>query len=430
MSYNDYMKNLLDMQQEGMKFWQNQMEELGKMGSANVPFQMPMSGGMVSPIQATQELEKAYKSHMDQQKKVMDSTQQVMQTWADLSNQFLQDQMKTMQNPMENMDLHAKMVAGRNVYNTMAEEYAKLISSMGEAAAEPYKNMDAMRKQYAGLFAESILNNLPGPFKDMASRQLDMYKSGSGLQQNLFQPWIAEANDLQRLLILAGSGNTKAAAELLQEWQSLFSQTFGRALNLPVFSMNSADMKDMMNVLDAYISFLNSYSQFMLVIIEEGEKTFVDLMEDFQEMVKNDELPATFKGFYDYWVKTNEKAYKKLFATDSFAELMNHTLDHFIRFKKGYDQLINNFLKLLPLPSTDDMNSVYKKIDTLKRDVRELQNNNADVSAYETKIAELEKENTSMKTSIRNLQTNLNALKKEAAELANAPAAKEPPAKK
>lgn len=423
MSYNDYFKNMMDMQQETMKFWQDQVEQLNKMTASgnpfqafgNNPYQMPdfQNPAMVNPFLNNDTMEKAYQYQVDSQKELADNTQKVMQQWYAMNNKIFQDQLQTAQNPFENMDFYSKMMEGRDNYERLANEYANMMAGITDYVMNPANEMEKLKKQYSGMFAESMLNYMPSPMRDMVARQLKVYESNESIKEELVQPWIDQAKEMQKLLILSASGDGAATEDLLQKWQSTFSQTFGRFLNLPVFSLNKADMQAMMNALDSYIAFLNSFGGFMVAILEEGERTYDSVMKDFQEMVKNNELPTTFNGFYQYWIKANEVSFKKLFGTESFSKMSGQLLQNWVRFKKQYDTVLNNYLKMLPLPSTEDMDSVYQKIDTLKRDVRELKANVKDVST-------LEKEVTDLKTTIKTLQTGQNSMKKELTDLKNA----------
>lgn len=82
--------------------------------------------------------------------------------------------------------------------------------------------------------------------------------------------------------------------------------------------------------------------------------------------------PKTYKEFYDYWWKTNEEAYLKVFATPEFSEVMGKALDAGVNFKKEFDGLVEKQLEFLPYPSRNDMDSVYKTLDSLKREIRSL----------------------------------------------------------
>lgn len=491
MDFNEYYKNMMNMQQDAMKYWQDQMEQFNKVSGMQMPFNMPQVDmaaanpfmnpqvmqnmfaayhpdfmkNMMAPYLQPENMQKMFNAYMqpelmknfmnaymqpdamkdmvgkfmqpelmqkmmemavkpenmqklyDQQlensKALMEDSQNLMQQWYDIYNKAYQDQLAQAGNPYAFFDLYAKMNEGKANYEKMANAWVNYLNDAAVYAGAPLQELEAWQKQYSTMFADSMISVIPSPLKEMVSQQIHFYQAGANAKDGLFQPWIDEIKHLQQLMVKSVAGDLNATEEMIQLWQGTFSNTFGRFLNLPVFSLNTADMKDMMDVLDSTIMFMTSFSGFLVAVLDEGEKTFQTVVKDYTEMVKNNEMPNTFEGFYNLWISTSSKAFKNLFGTDSFSKMVGQLMNSWARLKKESDEMVNNVIKTLPLPSQEDMDSVYKKLDTVRRDVRELKaqvSEKGDVSAMEKELATL-------KTNAAKMQRSQTAMEKELAEM-------------
>lgn len=88
------------------------------------------------------------------------------------------------------------------------------------------------------------------------------------------------------------------------------------------------------------------------------------------EMLKNGTQPKTFKEFYEYWSKENENAYQKLFNTEDFSKLLAEVVDSSMVFKMRCDNLMEEYISFMPIPTKTEINSLYKTVYELKKELK------------------------------------------------------------
>jgi predicted nucleic acid-binding Zn-ribbon protein len=111
------------------------------------------------------------------------------------------------------------------------------------------------------------------------------------------------------------------------------------------------------------------------------------IVQGYQRMGEDANQPKTFREFYQYWWTKNEDAYQNLFKTEEFSKLLGQVSEASFEFKKSFDQFLEQQLKLLPIPTKTDLDSLYKTVYELKKQVRAMAKKLSDL---ENKISSTE----------------------------------------
>jgi len=88
------------------------------------------------------------------------------------------------------------------------------------------------------------------------------------------------------------------------------------------------------------------------------------------EMFRKGQAPKTFKEFYTLWWTTNEETVHELFKNPEFSRLLGRVTDAATQVRKRYDDVMEEYLKALPVPTRSEMNDLYKTLYMLKKEVR------------------------------------------------------------
>lgn len=238
--------------------------------------------------------------------------------------------------------------------------------------SDPYKIYTGWNENYTKLFSNQLGLFLPEQVKEFLGKGMDLYSLATASTHDFFKPWLDKAQNMHNLLLKSLTGDQAAYIEFIKLWQENFSSSFGKMLNIPQFSMNREQMQKQLTGISSLITFINTLNEYIATLVKTSQDTFEKITKDYQSMALDGTNPKTYKEFYEYWWKQNEAAYLQLFGTSEFARLIAQLLDAGVNFKKKYDDMLEKQLELLPYPTKTDMDSVYKTLDTLKREVRAL----------------------------------------------------------
>jgi polyhydroxyalkanoate synthesis regulator phasin len=91
------------------------------------------------------------------------------------------------------------------------------------------------------------------------------------------------------------------------------------------------------------------------------------------ELAEKGALPEKPKDYYQMWVKILEGHYMTLFKTPEYTQTLSRVLSAFEDYQATRDDLLQDALKTLPVPTNRDMDALYKEIYTLKKKIRALE---------------------------------------------------------
>jgi polyhydroxyalkanoate synthesis regulator phasin len=99
----------------------------------------------------------------------------------------------------------------------------------------------------------------------------------------------------------------------------------------------------------------------------------------------------TAQEIYNEWIKTNEKTFSDLFATDEFSKVKADALTLTMEVKKHFQKQFENVFAQYPIAFKSEMEEVYKTIHDLKKTVKDLQTKLAMQNAASVELFEEEK---------------------------------------
>ncbi|KGK88220.1 hypothetical protein DP73_13060 [Desulfosporosinus sp. HMP52] len=294
-------------------------------------------------------------------------TQEMTKQWFEFNDQYLKNISKVFF-PLQ----FNKIFSGANIYQNLYEIWEDLIKTFTGKDSDPITFCNKWIKDYQKLLSSNFIFYLPEQVQNFSKKFIEIYSLSTDTSQKFLHPWLEGSQTLQNLLTKSITGDKTAYIEFVKLWNEKFSSTYGKIFNMPIFSMNRELMQKQMHSINASINFINTMSEFFATMAKVSQETFEKIIKDYQEMLVKGNNPKTFKEFYEYWWKQNEAAYHKLFGTDEFSKLISQVMDAGVNFKKEFDSLLENTLKFLPYPTRTDMDSLYRTLDDLKREVRAL----------------------------------------------------------
>ena len=75
--------------------------------------------------------------------------------------------------------------------------------------------------------------------------------------------------------------------------------------------------------------------------------------------------PSGYKKVYDIWVRSFSEMFDQMMKTSAFAATMGKALEQSVDFKKQFDEMIEETLKQMRLPTTADMKELHRQLNAL-----------------------------------------------------------------
>lgn len=339
----------------------------------------------------TQEMNKVFKESLNFNNiPNLFSLENSMNTISGLSKQWY-DNMQNFTKLIPNSsakDTFERLTKSFNIYNNLYSFWSDLVAAIPNkddstawnqfisTAVENYK-------QVAENFTQSFL---PEDLKTFIINPLENLPVYQQTMANFFGPWLQDSNDMRKNFMLALKGDSSAYIDFLNNWNTLYQDSYSKALNMPMIGSNRVIMEKCLKNLDSFIKYCVHVNEFLATIVNISVTNMENLMKSLSDLLKEDKAPKSFMEFFKLWSSTNEKAFENLFATESFSKLMNDTVNAGYEFKIGLDELIQEQLAVLPIPNRKEINSVEKTVYELRKQVKK---QNKEINALKEKIETL-----------------------------------------
>jgi polyhydroxyalkanoate synthesis regulator phasin len=230
----------------------------------------------------------------------------------------------------------------------------KLAQSFSQTMLEPASAAAAMK----------AINTLPEMIFKMA-------KSG----------WEASFQTQQHLMEKAGNIGKRAEAynfdnidqEVFKALTDIYEKELRQYFHIPQLGLTRFYQERFNGMLDKKNLFETTLAEFLSIIYLPIEKSFKVLQEKLQTMAEEGMLPKEAKENYAMWVKILEGHYMSLFKSKEYTDALHNTIEKMEDFILSKNLCMQDFLQFFPVPTTKEMDELYKELHQLKKRVKELE---------------------------------------------------------
>jgi class III poly(R)-hydroxyalkanoic acid synthase PhaE subunit len=293
--------------------------------------------------------------------------------WSDINNDLFANTIKTFGEMNFPQNFTNNMTNSLHVYHELYRFWQDLIEQFKENDPKKIENFYLKwKEEYMKFVSDHFLSYLPQSLQYLYEEPIKTSQMYFNISKKFFDPWFKDANQFQTLLTQSFWGDKDAFIQYANLWQEDYEKTFGKLLHIPMVGINKEYFEKQMESFDSFIKYIGAMNAFAATMYKVGSDTMQKIIKDYYTILQEGKQPITFKDFYQYWSDTNEEAYKKLFITDEFAKLSSQVIDASLNFKKDCDKLLEYQFKFLPLPTQTDMDSLYKTVYELKKEIKSL----------------------------------------------------------
>lgn len=271
-------------------------------------------------------------------------------------------------------EIFKKMNQSVEVFNNIGKVWESLNAKAFTPDIEGMQRVfEEWSAQYWKFIEDFYIANMPPPVQKTYRQYADVAESYQTVMKNFFSPWTESSNQFKDLAFNGSSfTHFESFLEMIKLWKENYDKSYSKLLNSPAMGLNRELLEKQYDSMDKAIKFVTSSMQFYGQVFKVSQNTMQKVITDYTEMLKEGTQPKTMEEFHKYWAKEIDKSFDNLYLTDDFSKLMSTVVDSTMELKKEADKLMEEYLALLPLPRKSDMDSLYKTIYTLKKEIKSL----------------------------------------------------------
>jgi len=325
----------------------------------------------------------------------------IFNNWTATLNNSYETFSKGIKNPF-NADMYKNMYDGSQMYFKAQEMFQPMLNAIknSDYSISTWKNINSpenYKKITESVFG-SFFNNasLKEVFENSTKQLKDFFVS----QNNLGKEYYAQIQNMSTQFPELFSGNSENLKDLYSKINNVFGKTFEPLLKMATPGKEKENVEATIALLDKVTEYSIKQSELQSQLYKTMQSSMETLSTEVQEKYKdiqsgNIPMP-TVSELYNEWIKTNEKLFSELFATDEFSQVKAEALNLSVDVKKHFEKQFENVFEQFPITFKSEMEEVYQTIYDLKKTVKDLQTklslqNVATVEAFDEEKAKVKK---------------------------------------
>lgn len=161
--------------------------------------------------------------------------------------------------------------------------------------------------------------------------------------------------------------------ESIRAWSELYDKEFSQFLHIPQLGLTRFHQEKMNQLVDQNNRFQAAMNEFLYLFYLPMEKSLKILHEELTDQLEEGKLSENYNEHYKRWIKILEGHYMALFKSPEYLEAMNRTLNSLEDLLSTRDAISQDMMKLLAMPTQNDMDDLYREIYHLKKRIRQLE---------------------------------------------------------
>jgi class III poly(R)-hydroxyalkanoic acid synthase PhaE subunit len=229
--------------------------------------------------------------------------------------------------------------------------------------------MQNFQTKYVEMVQEMFKGFLPNGSQAFFGNYQELMNTCVSYYQSVMAPWLQIDEDILKRIF---SGDSSAYVDFFNAVNEKYDETFAKFFNMMGMGLNRESNEEQMQAVGSYIKMLFSAGTLVSLVADACKNSTSALMEHYQKELKDGKGVTTFREFYDLWYKVTEDILLELLNTDTFSKAFGDFSDKYSKFLIANNKVLERMLDPLPIPTDKDMNSLYKTVYDLRKEVRDL----------------------------------------------------------
>ena len=302
----------------------------------------------------------------------------IYNSWTGTMNTSYDTFSKGIKNPF-NADMFKNMYEGSQMYMKVQELFQPMMSAIksSDFSVDTWKNIyaaDNYKKMTEQVFG-SFFNNtsLKEVFENSTKQMQNFFVNQNGLGKEYY----AQMQNMSAQFPELFSGNSENMKDLYAKMNNVFAKTFEPLLKVVNPGKEKENVEATIALLDKVTEFSVKQSELQAHLYKTMQTSMEALAKETQDKYKDVQAGSftmpTATELYTEWVKTNEKMYSELFATDEFSKVKAEALNLSMDVKKHFEKQFENVFNIYPVVFRSEVDELVKTIHDLKKQVKTLE---------------------------------------------------------
>lgn len=161
----------------------------------------------------------------------------------------------------------------------------------------------------------------------------------------------------------------------LQNLAAVYESRVCRILNIPQLGLTREYQQRLTQAADEFNHFSVSMIEFANVLALPMRQAIHDVWKSFSEASEDADLKKDPQAFYKMWLQFLEKHYLSLLSSRQFMDVLHRLLNRYADYWNIQQSVIKDFLKVLPVCTTDDFDELARDNYALKKELKALKKN-------------------------------------------------------
>ncbi len=283
-------------------------------------------------------------------------------------------------------------------FNILQEFYKNWLGSMkfpgglqnpfmsGQNWADPSSFLSSFMKQENPFFSVFSSRNLTDEVQQLLSMLQGSKLPGGDLYSQLFTTWQGFFNQL------ASTSSSQGFDKLLETFVTWKEQA-DQYLLAPQVGIHRDAAQDYAKAVSLSLDYMQAFAAMGKLMEETARKAGNRFQAKLVERSLNNEPPLKFSEFCSLWTKENEAVFVDVFGSKGFAKTQSEFTSAGLRLKIQVNTLVEKILDQTPVALKRDIDLAAKEIIQLKRELRQAQKRQKELTAEAKSAREAVQEN-------------------------------------
>jgi len=159
--------------------------------------------------------------------------------------------------------------------------------------------------------------------------------------------------------------------EAVNSWMSIYETAFQPLLKMPQVGITRVYQEKINRLADKFQSYQKAVSEFQMLLSVPMEKSFIEMKDEVEKLRAKSDASDDAKAYYGTWIKVLENHYMSLFRSEEYRAALSRLLDETAAFRVSGNDVMEEFLEFLPIPTNREMDELYKELYLLKKQNKE-----------------------------------------------------------
>lgn len=293
-------------------------------------------------------------------------------------------------------EVFTRVLSSAETYTRLYSWWMDLYRDLQKAAAEGesssrafddfyHKWSEGYEEMIKGVFAAAMPESLQWA-AELVSGEVPRMALDEAI--HFWSPWFDYSTQAMRKAAQGGQPTTESITQAYEDWHAAYDRSFGRIARMPAMGYYRESVEKYSKAMDSLADFNVVLADFYASVANAGRQGMQKLSERLAEAAASGEGgPSSFRELYRVWWQTNEEIYIELFRTEEFSRLLGELVGRGMTFRESYQAYVEEVTKELPFPNRSEMDGLYKTVYDLRKEVRRLKREVAELRGEEKPAA-------------------------------------------